>query len=130
MQQRRHFIRSAGMLAGATLLGAGQTLSAAGKTLSGAGRKRALAIPGSRDSNAKKLAFGIISDLHHLQFGQDQDESARMKGFMDAVMLNAPDFIIQNGDFFRPQGADAIMSQWNRYNGPKYEAARWGARRL
>jgi len=39
---------------------------------------------------------------------------------MDAVMLNNPDFIIQNGDFFRPQGADAIMSQWNRYLGPKY----------
>jgi len=113
MQQRRHFIRNAGMLAGGVLLGAGRGSSVPG-------HKRALAIPGSRDSNAKKLTIGIISDLHHVQFGQNQDESARMKGFMDAVMLNVPDFIIQNGDFFRPQGADAIMSQWNRYNGPKY----------
>ena len=85
----------------------------AGRVLLGAGRgsavpdhKRTLAIPGSRDIKGKKLTFGIISDLHHLQFGQNQDEGARMKGFMDAVMLNAPDFIIQNGDFFRPQGAD------------------------
>jgi 3',5'-cyclic AMP phosphodiesterase CpdA len=104
MQQRRHFIRSMGMLAGGTLLGG----------------RSAFAIPGSRHSDGKKLTFGIISDLHHLQFGQNQDESARMKGFMDAVMLNNPDFIIQNGDFFRPQGADVIMSQWNRYKGPKY----------
>lgn len=101
MQQRRHFIRNIGLLAGGTLLG-----------------KNAFPIPGSPVGNAKPLLFGIISDLHHLQFGQD--EEARLKGFMDAVLAHSPEFIVQCGDFCRPTGSDGIMREWNRYTGPKY----------
>lgn len=68
--------------------------------------------------SAKKLRIGVISDLHHLQF--NVPEVARMKSFMDAVMKESPDFIIQCGDFCRPKKSEEIMAQWNRFTGPKY----------
>jgi len=101
MQQRRQFIRNIGLLAGGTLLG-----------------NQAFPIPKSPTIKNKRLVFGIISDLHHLQFGQDEEK--RLKGFMDAVLVHSPDFILQNGDFCRPRGSDGIMREWNRYSGPKY----------
>ena len=64
------------------------------------------------------MKIGMITDLHHLQFGNV--EEARMKGFMDAVMMEKPDFIIQNGDFCRPKKSEGIMAEWNRFKGPKY----------
>jgi len=101
MQQRRHFIRNLGLLAGGAILG-----------------KRAFAIPMSQQVHANKTCFGIISDLHHLQFGQN--EEARLKGFMDAVMDKSPEFIVQCGDFCRPEKSEGIMAEWNRFKGPKY----------
>jgi 3',5'-cyclic AMP phosphodiesterase CpdA len=101
MQQRRSFIRNLAFLTGGALPW-----------------RTAFSIPKSPKEKAKPLLFGIISDLHHLQFGQD--EEARLKGFMDSVMTHSPDFIVQNGDFCRPKGSDGIMKQWNRYPGPKY----------
>jgi len=65
-----------------------------------------------------EIRFGIISDLHHLQFGNK--EETRIKAFMDMVMKAAPDFIIQCGDFCRPQKSEGIMDEWHRFNGPKY----------
>lgn len=101
MQQRRDFIRNLGLAGAGTLL--------AGRVWS---------IPASPSKGGKPLRFGLISDLHHLQFGNR--EEARIKAFMDKVMETSPDFIIQNGDFCRPTGSDGIMAEWNRFPGPKY----------
>ena len=87
---------------------------------------RALSFPVFRSgldrsfSRGKPVRFGLISDLHHLQFGPQQKEEGRMKAFMDEVLRRSPDFIIQNGDFCRPVGSAAIMAEWNRFTGDKY----------
>ncbi|SEW44678.1 metallophosphoesterase family protein [Chitinophaga arvensicola] len=98
---RRKFIRGAALAGGAFFL-----------------RQTSFAIPASPDKSAKPLRIGMISDLHHLQFGQDEEK--RITAFMDAVMIASPDFIIQCGDFCRPEGSDGIMQQWNRFKGPKH----------
>ncbi len=98
---RRSFIRQCG-IAGTSLL-----LSS-----------RTWAIPPTKTPGGRSLTFGIISDLHHLTFRVN--EETRMKAFMDQVLEVNPDFIVQNGDFFQPSGAAAIMDQWNRFSGPKY----------
>ena len=56
-------------------------------------------IPVTDSVRAQKIRFGMISDLHHLQSGQD--EVKRLSGFMDDVVKSSPDFIIQCGDFCR-----------------------------
>ena len=103
MQNRRSFIRNIGA-AGTILL-----------------TQNVYAIPSSSIAGKKPLRFGFITDLHHLQFGKK--EEVRMTGFMDAVMKENPDFIVQCGDFCRPtksDGIEAVMEQWNRFKGPKY----------
>lgn len=75
-------------------------------------------IPVADSGRARKIRFGMISDLHHLQFGQD--EVKRLSGFMDDVVKSSPDFIIQCGDFCRHTRSEGIMEQWNRFKGPKY----------
>lgn len=79
---------------------------------------RSFAIPAAAAPSARSIKIGMISDLHHLQFGKN--EETRMKAFMDAVEKQSPDFIIQCGDFCRPVGSDGIMREWNRFKGPKY----------
>lgn len=66
----------------------------------------------------KPVTFGIISDLHHLQFKNREEQ--RLKKFMDEVQQVSPDFIVQCGDFCRPQQSEGIMEEWNRFKGPKY----------
>ncbi len=100
MEQRRHFIKNMGFIATAALTSSS-----------------VFAIPVNEQSS-KKLRFGLISDLHHLQFGQD--EIPRLKSFMDEVVKTKPDFIIQCGDFCRAQKSDGIMAEWNRFDGAKY----------
>jgi hypothetical protein len=99
MRQRRRFLKELGLAAAGVVVGS-----------------RAFSIPRSQAGGS--LSFGIISDLHHLQFGQR--EEVRMKGFMDAVVRKNPAFIIQCGDFCRPEGSEGIMREWNRFGGPKY----------
>lgn len=104
MQDRRSFIQNIGGAVGTALL-----------------PKNVYAIPPSQSAEKKMLRFGFITDLHHLQFGKPED--IRMKGFMDAVMQENPDFIVQCGDFCRPTktaGIAGIMEEWNRFKGPKY----------
>lgn len=100
MEQRRRFIKNIGLIATAALTSSS-----------------VFAIPVNKQGT-KKLRFGLISDLHHLQFGQD--EVPRLKSFMDEVVRTKPDFIIQCGDFCRAQKSDGIMAEWNRFDGPKY----------
>lgn len=66
----------------------------------------------------KPVTFGIISDLHHLQFKNKEEQ--RLKKFMDEVQKVSPDFIVQCGDFCRPEQSEGIMKEWNRFKGPKY----------
>jgi predicted phosphodiesterase len=101
MQNRRNFMRKISIAATTTLLA-----------------ENIFAIPPSPAAKKKKLRFGFITDLHHLQFGKN--EEVRMKGFMDAVMKENPDFIVQCGDFCRPKNSDKIMEEWHRFKGPKY----------
>lgn len=104
MQNRRNFMQNLVLRTGATLL-SGSVFT----------------IPASRLTNKKPVRFGFITDLHHLQFGKPED--VRMKGFMDAVMQEKPDFLVQCGDFCRPtktDGISGILEQWNRFKGPKY----------
>jgi len=60
----------------------------------------------------------VITDLHHLSFGKDQIN--RLRAFMDAVITEQPDFILQGGDFCYPAGAPAAMAEWNRFAGEKH----------
>lgn len=101
MWQRRNFIK--------TLAAAG-----AGNLL----HSRVFSLPADSSNSRKAVSFGIISDLHHLQF--KNKEEARLKAFMDEVLKVSPDFILQCGDFCRPQQSEGIMAEWNRFKGPKY----------
>jgi 3',5'-cyclic AMP phosphodiesterase CpdA len=101
MLQRRDFIRNLGLAGAGTLLTGG-----------------VWSIPASPAGGTKAVRFGLISDLHHMQFGNR--EEARLKAFMDKVLQTSPDFIIQNGDFCRPKPSEGIFAEWNRFPGPKY----------
>ncbi|TDE09043.1 metallophosphoesterase family protein [Dyadobacter psychrotolerans] len=101
MPNRRSFLKDIGIAAGATLL-----------------TSSCFAIPASQTASHKKLRFGFITDLHHLQFGKN--EQARIKSFISSVLKENPDFIVQCGDFCRHTNSDEIMAEWNRFKGPKY----------
>lgn len=93
------------------------------KTLAAAGagslfHSRVFSLPADSSNSRKAVSFGIISDLHHLQF--KNKEEARLKAFMDEALKISPDFILQCGDFCRPQQSEGIMAEWNRFKGPKY----------
>jgi len=92
--------------------------------LAGAGAllaTRAWAIPSNQTPGAKAVRFGIISDLHHQQFGDKDNQLPRLKAFLGAALKVSPDFIIQNGDFCnRPKAVPDLMAEWNRFPGPKY----------
>ncbi|MGN6494224.1 MAG: metallophosphoesterase family protein [Agriterribacter sp.] len=64
------------------------------------------------------VTFGIISDLHHLQFKNREEQ--RLQKFMEEVQQVSPDFIVQCGDFCRPEQSEGVMREWNRFGGPKY----------
>jgi len=100
MQKRRQFMKNLGVTTAGVLAA-----------------RNIFAIPKNPQAK-KRLKIGVISDLHHMQFGQD--EVARLRGFMDEVIKAEPDFIIQCGDFCRPQKSDGIMAEWNRFKGLKY----------
>ncbi|MDR2983008.1 MAG: metallophosphoesterase [Puniceicoccales bacterium] len=73
----------------------------------------------SQQPSGKKIRFGIISDLHHRQWGT-REEVERLKVFIDTCIEQNPDFIIQCGDLCRSTGAEPLMKEWNRYLGKKY----------
>ncbi|WP_020474719.1 metallophosphoesterase family protein [Zavarzinella formosa] len=98
---RRDVFRVAG-LAGATAISGGQfTLSAA-------------------PADGKTVKFGVISDLHHQQFGEKQVEIDRLKAFIDASVAAKPDFIIQCGDFCVRQKSEPLLAEWKRFAGPRH----------
>lgn len=99
--RRRDFLRNMGIAAGSVGI-----------------YQNSYSIPAFSGNRAQKIRFGMISDLHHLQFGRE--EVQRLSGFMDDVAETKPDFIIQCGDFCRHTRSEGIMEQWNRFKGPKY----------
>jgi 3',5'-cyclic AMP phosphodiesterase CpdA len=99
--QRRDFFKSMGVAAGSVAI-----------------YQNSYSIPTFGGGAVRKIRLGMISDLHHLQFGQE--EVKRLSGFMDDVVKTNPDFIIQCGDFCRHTRSEGIMEQWNRFKGPKY----------
>ncbi|SEJ00847.1 3',5'-cyclic AMP phosphodiesterase CpdA [Dyadobacter sp. SG02] len=99
--QRRDFFKNLGVAAGSVAI-----------------YQNSYSIPATGAGRAQKIRFGMITDLHHLQFGQE--EVRRLGGFMDDVVKTNPDFIIQCGDFCRHTRSEGIMAQWNRFKGPKY----------
>lgn len=101
MSHRRNFIKNAAVAGAAALLS-----------------PRAYSFPTLNKAKGKPLQFGIISDLHHLQWGKT--EEPRLKAFMDEVVKISPDFIVQCGDFCRPLKSEGIMREWNRFKGPKF----------
>lgn len=102
MWQRREFFKKLGALSAGTIASS-----------------QVFSIPATYEEGRKhSTTFGIISDLHHLQFGKS--EEPRLKAFMDEVLKKSSDFIVQCGDFCRPQQSEGIMAEWNRFKGPKY----------
>lgn len=99
--QRRDFFKGMGVAAGSVAI-----------------YQNSFSIPAFASGPAQTIRFGMISDLHHLQFGRE--EVTRLSGFMDDVVKTNPDFIIQCGDFCRHTRSEGIMEQWNRFKGPKY----------
>ena len=99
--ERRDFLKNLGIAAGSVAV-----------------YQNSFSIPAYGSGAAQKIRFGMISDLHHLQFGQE--EVKRLGGFMDDVVKTKPDFIIQCGDFCRHKRSEGMMEQWNRFHGPKY----------
>ncbi|WP_316817561.1 metallophosphoesterase family protein [Pedobacter nyackensis] len=66
----------------------------------------------------KKIKFGIITDLHHDIM---HDGIERLSAFVNAMNVEAPDFIIQVGDFCIPKKANVpLMDVWNQFKGAKY----------
>lgn len=73
--------------------------------------------PGSKPEN-KKIRFGVITDLHHDIM---HDGADRLSAFIDAMNTEAPDFIIQLGDFCFPKKENLpLMNIWDKFKGPKY----------
>lgn len=70
--------------------------------------------------SAKKKAvkFGVISDLH---YDLMHDSERRAKLFIDAMIKEQPDFIIQLGDFCVPKPQNKpLMDIWRNFKGEKY----------
>lgn len=74
--------------------------------------------PGDPDAPPLMLEFGVISDVH---FGYFPDATAHLQDFIDDMHAWDPDFIIQLGDFCRPEAAsNNFMALYNSWPGPKY----------
>ncbi|OYD44569.1 alkaline phosphatase [Sphingobacterium cellulitidis] len=64
------------------------------------------------------IKFGVISDLH---FDLMHDASDRAQKFVDHMISERPDFIIQLGDFCMPKPQNKkLMDIWNQFPGDKY----------
>lgn len=66
----------------------------------------------------KGIKFGVISDLH---FDLMHDGADRAQKFVDSMITERPDFIIQLGDFCVPKPQNKkLMEIWNQFPGDKY----------
>jgi calcineurin-like phosphoesterase family protein len=64
-----------------------------------------------------KLTFGACADIHHDFY---PNVPAKLTRFIADMEKKSPDFIVQLGDFCRPEPKNMeIMDIWNRFDGPK-----------
>ena len=64
------------------------------------------------------LRFGLIADVHHDIM---HDGIARLEAFVAAMTAARVDFVVQLGDFCRPQEKNRpFLDTWNRFAGPRY----------
>jgi len=65
-----------------------------------------------------EIIFGICADVHQTK---ECDISWMMKKFVDEATERNADFIIQLGDFVRPDEAgQKLLDEWNKFKGPRY----------
>ena len=70
------------------------------------------------NENAKKLNFGIVSDVHKDLM---PDANQRLETFINQAKERKVDFIIQMGDFcFGESKNKDFLNIWETYKGPKY----------
>jgi len=95
----------------------GSCLGAAGTLLPSRAKQERGASQAARVA-APTLRFGVITDVH-----QDvmHDAVERISSFAEAMRDNGADFVIQLGDFCRPEPRnDGFMKAWNSFEGPRY----------
>ncbi|MCU0780296.1 MAG: metallophosphoesterase, partial [Akkermansiaceae bacterium] len=74
--------------------------------------------PGDPDQPPLTLEFGVITDVH---FGYFPNAAAYLTEFIGDMHAWDPDFIIQLGDFCRPEAAsNNFMAIYNSWPGPRY----------
>lgn len=67
----------------------------------------------------RQIIFGICSDLHHDTCGVD--ERWRVEKFVNEATERKADFIIQLGDFIRPdETGRQLLDVWEGFKGPRY----------
>ncbi len=77
----------------------------------------ALHISCKKEAGAKKLSFGIISDVHQ---DLQADAVRRLQTFIDEANKRKPDFIVQLGDLSHGEGLHTIKAVWEQFSGKKY----------
>ena len=77
----------------------------------------ALNISCKRQSDGRKVCFGVITDVHQ---DLQRDAVQRLQRFLDAAEKRQLDFIIQLGDLSHGKDLKTIKSVWERYAGKKY----------
>ena len=74
--------------------------------------------PKGASQRRNKIRFGIISDLH---YDLMHDGERRAQQFIDTMNDEAPDFIIQLGDFCVPKPEnDRLLEIWDQFRGESY----------
>lgn len=64
------------------------------------------------------IIFGICADVHQ---SEQNDNSWRMRNFIEEATQRKADFIIQLGDFVLPDASGRrLLDEWERFNGPRY----------
>lgn len=104
-------------LLGSCLGAAGALLPSAAKGQEPVSRGAAPA-EGGAPADPPTLRFGVITDVH-----QDimHDAVDRITAFVEAMTARGVDFVIQLGDFCRPEPRnDGFLEAWNRFEGPRH----------
>lgn len=87
--------------------------------VSGTAAALALPLPALARADGKgKIRIGMISDVH-----QDvmHDGMHRLGEFLGAMRKEKPDFIVQLGDFCKPNATNKpFIDLWNTWDGPRY----------
>ena len=72
----------------------------------------------AQDSTARRVRFGLITDIHP---DMQPNGAQRVRAFLDAAQQAKVDFIIQLGDFCWPAPTNRpYLEAWNEYAGPRY----------